>query len=398
MDQSVLDQLILGYGVLVDARRQVHAARLTCHSLYGAGPAQAHELAGVLADAWPEESGQLLLNPTSEGLLTAWLNQALPPHLVLEVPAFLVADQAGAARVMAAAERGNAMVLKGRPLAALSQPLLKAFRHAVVDLEDDRRLGPAPDALRPRHLPFVQGGVHTLVEANDSFRRGALAVQGWPLGDAPQGTSQRRDVPASVQAVMDLIQRVEREEPANRIEDALRANPALAFRLMRFINSPGFGLSVEVSSFQHAIMILGYRRLKRWLALLLASAVDDPDLKPLMFLAVRRGLFMEALAAPQGDDTLRGEAFICGVFSLLDRMMRQPFTQLLETLPVPERVAQALRDDEGPFARPLSLAKAVESELPMDIEAALGDLMITPGELSRAVLHTLTAARQLQSL
>jgi c-di-GMP-related signal transduction protein len=39
----------------------------------------------------------------------------------------------------------------------------------------------------------------------------------------------------------------------------LKNDPTLAFRLLRYINSPAFGLSVEISSFRHALMILGYR-------------------------------------------------------------------------------------------------------------------------------------------
>ena len=44
-------------------------------------------------------------------------------------------------------------------------------------------------------------------------------------------------------------------------------------RLLRYINSPAFGLRVEISSFSHAIMMLGYQRLKRWLAPLLDGTI-----------------------------------------------------------------------------------------------------------------------------
>ena len=75
----------------------------------------------------------------------------------------------------------------------------------------------------------------------------------------------------------------------------LKRDPTLAFRLMRYLNSPAFGLSVEINSFGHALMLLGYQRLKRWLALLLASASTDVNMKPVMYAAVRRGLLMEEL-------------------------------------------------------------------------------------------------------
>ncbi|TDM09251.1 MAG: hypothetical protein C4K60_08115 [Ideonella sp. MAG2] len=170
----------------------------------------------------------------------------------------------------------------------------------------------------------------------------------------------------------------------------------LAYRLMRFINSPAFGLSVEISSFQHALMVLGTKRLKRWLALLVTGAVDDPELKPLMFLSIRRGLLMEELVRQQDDESLRNEVFICGVFSLLDRMLGQPFERLLESLPVPGRVAEALAQASGPLWPWLELATAVEMESPYDIQAAAEGLMLAPSTVNRAVLSSLHAAWQMR--
>lgn len=396
MDHPVLDQLVLGYGALFNAARKPYAGRLTVHPLRGDAAGHSQGLLELLAQAWPSDNGPLAISPTSEPLLRALLDSDMPPHLMLELPAFLAGEPAWSQHIVNLAKRGRALVLKGRPLVTLSPELLASLRYAVVEQQEDRRINEPSSSNIPRQLPFVQSGMSTPAQAGDSFQRGALAVQGWPLGEVPDSPAKRRDVPTNVQSVMDLMQRLENDEPAHRIEDALRSNPALAFRLMRFINSPGVGLSVEVTSFQHALMLLGYSKLKRWLALLLASAVDDPNLKPLMFLAVRRGLLMEALAKAAGDDAQASEAFICGVFSLLDRMLDQPFEGLLASIPVPESVAQALLHETGPCARPLAVAVAVESELPLDIQQAADALMLSGAELNRAVLHTLNAARQLQ--
>ena len=49
-----------------------------------------------------------------------------------------------------------------------------------------------------------------------------------------------------------------------------------------------------------------------------------------MFASVRRGLLMEELARNTGGDAeMRNELFICGVFSLLDRLFQQPLAELL---------------------------------------------------------------------
>jgi len=164
---------------------------------------------------------------------------------------------------------------------------------------------------------------------------------------------------------------------------------------MRYINSPAFGLSVEISSFRHAIMILGYQRLKRWLALLLATASKDPNMKPVMFAAVRRGLLMEELARISGDDEMRNELFICGVFSLLDRMFRQPFSELLKTIPVPERVYQALADHTGPYEPYFQLVQAMEGTDLYEIKDAAGNLMMGFDDINLSLIKAMMTAAEL---
>ena len=194
---------------------------------------------------------------------------------------------------------------------------------------------------------------------------------------------------------MELLNGIEREEPVARLEAILKRDPTVAFRLLRYLNSPAFGLSAEISSFGHAIMMLGYGRLKRWLALLLASSSKGANARPLMHAAVRRGMIMEELVRANGDAEMRGEMFICGVFSLLDRLLQQPFSELLGSVPVPERVQQTLRGEGGLYEPYLDLVRAMEQESVVEIREATERLMLSAAEVNRALLAALLAARQL---
>jgi EAL and modified HD-GYP domain-containing signal transduction protein len=119
-------------------------------------------------------------------------------------------------------------------------------------------------------------------------------------------------------------------------------------------------------------------------------------MKPVMYAAVRRGLLMEELArSTGGDEEMRNEMFICGVFSLLDKMMQQPFSELLKTIPVPERVRQCLVDETGPFQPYFNVVNAVEQESLFDIRAAADALLMSVTEINRAELRALAAAAQL---
>jgi EAL and modified HD-GYP domain-containing signal transduction protein len=114
----------------------------------------------------------------------------------------------------------------------------------------------------------VQSGVRTQPELEAAFKRGAAAVVGWPIDDVVSAPKGRGGVPPDMSLIVELIDGVRRELPVDRLETLLRRDPTLAFRLMRDLNSPALGMSAEISSFRHALMLLGYHRLKRWLSLL----------------------------------------------------------------------------------------------------------------------------------
>jgi len=181
-----------------------------------------------------------------------------------------------------------------------------------------------------------------------------------------------------------------------RLEQTLKRDPSLAFKLLRYLNSAAFGLPVEVTSFRHAIMLLGYPRLKRWLALLLTTASKDHNMRPVMHAALRRGLLLEDLAKGMSDAELRDEMFICGLFSLLDHMLKQPFDKLLQSIPMPERVRQALVDKTGPYQPYLELIHAIESESVFDYRSAAEKLMLGAEEINHALLRALSKAAQLE--
>lgn len=381
MAALVFDDALLTARAVFGADRKPLAARLGIAPIHPAAPAPANLPARVAA-LWPADLGPLWLNPSSESWLVALLREPPPEPLHVEVPAFLAADAAAALH-----GQGARCVLAGPVRGALAPEVQAAFFMAIH----------ACGETGARSLPHVAMGCDCVGEANAALAAGARGVVGWPLGESPDGSARRKDIPTGVAVVMDLMQKVDREAPASELEDVLRRDPTLAYRLLRFINSPGFGLAVEVSSFQHALMLLGYARLKRWLALLLAGSVSDPDLQPLLFLAVLRGLYMEELARGQVDDAMRGELFICGVFSLLDRMLGQPFEHLLSSLPVPEGVHLALAGSSGPHRPWLEAAIAVEQGTAFDVRDAIDALMLSPGASNRALLHGLKAGWGMQA-
>ena len=395
-EHPVLAHVVLGYSPMIDRQRVVQAVRLTAFPLRPDAEADTAALLQALAEVWPPDSNrQVLLNLAGENMLRGAMSDALPPQLWLEVPAFMAADVQHQAALTSLHARGNTLFVKGRAGSELPPAVRACFKYSIIELADERRSGADASAVAPRTLGFVQSGVRSAAEVEDSFKRGAAAVLGWPIDEAV-GKGSGRAVAPDLKVIVELMNRVDRQESIDRLEAVLKNDPTLAFRLVRYINSAAFGLRVEISSFRHAIMMLGYQKLKRWLALLLASASSDPNMKPVMFAAVRRGLFMEELVRSSGDEQMGSEMFICGVFSLLDIMLGQPFEQLLKSIPVPQDVSGALVQGTGRYRTYLELVRAVEQESLFDIRNAAEALMLSAAEVNRALCRALIAAGQLE--
>jgi len=393
-DHPVFGQVALGYSPMVDRHRAITASRLTVFPSRPDTTPNVADLLAAVAEVWPADGGRVSLNVVSETALHELVQFQPAPNVMVEIPAFMACDAANSAALQAMHAAGSTLLIKGRPLSPLPREVLPCFAYSIIDLADERRDGAPPPGGSARTIPHIQSGVRTLADLEMAFQRGAIAVLGWPIDDV-MATSGKGGSRPELQFIVELINRVDREEPADRLEQVLKTDPTLAFRLMRYINSPAFGLSVEINSFRHAIMVLGYNRLKRWLALLLASASKDPNVKPVMYAAVRRGLLMEELGRATADADQRSEMFICGVFSLLDRLMGQPMGDLMRSIPVPDAVRAALVEEAGPYHSQLELVRAVEAESVYDIRAAAEATMLGLPDVNRAVLRALAGAKQL---
>ncbi|KQV89592.1 EAL and HDOD domain-containing protein [Pelomonas sp. Root1237] len=386
LDRAILPGVALGYAPVIDRQRNIAGTRLTLVPLRADARTDHAELLAALAATWPQ--GGAVISAQGEALLAALLAQPPAEPTQIEVPAFIAADAAHSDAIAALKAAGHRGLLKGLPNAPLPAAVGAAFRQVVLE----------PGQAAPAGVAVVHAGVRGADAIDASFKAGAEIVIGWPMDGPYEATAgaAKTEIAADLQVIMELISRVDEGEDVERLEQTLKRDPSLAFKLLRYMNSAAFGLPVEVSSFRHAIMLLGYARLKRWLALLLTTASKDHSMRPIMFGAVRRGLLMEEFAASIEDREQRDEMFICGLFSLLDHMLKAPFEKLLQSIPVPERVRQALVDDSGPFHPYLELVRAIESESVFDYRERADALMLGAGEINACVLRALHKATQLE--
>lgn len=201
--------------------------------------------------------------------------------------------------------------------------------------------------------------------------------------DKPQNTSSL--------PIMHLLSLIATDADTAEIEEVFKRDPKLAFELLRLVNSASFGLRKEITSFAQAIMILGQRQLQRWLQLLMFTQRKKGDDSPniLMQRAAERGRMMELLAVEGNEKADQEQAFMVGVFSMLDILMGMPLKELLKSISLPQAVEKALLEREGRLGTLLNLVCATENSGFTTVRRLLSDLDISPGTLSRSQLDAI---------
>ena len=162
-------------------------------------------------------------------------------------------------------------------------------------------------------------------------------------------------------AIIELINLVRKQASTAEIEEVFKRDATLSYNLLRFINSAGFGLSCEVTSFRHAVMLLGLKKLFRWAALLMTTSQAKGGSPAVGHAAIVRGRLMELLAAELLPQEECDNAFVVGIFSLLDTMVGLPLKQVLDTISLPQTVTDALLNGTGLLAPFLKLTLACEN-------------------------------------
>jgi EAL and modified HD-GYP domain-containing signal transduction protein len=343
---------------------------------------------------WPADLGPLLLDIGEFGIEEPLL-KATPNHQVhLEIPSAVTQTKQEHEWIAALHHQGFQLVLRGIPARELPDPLVEAFSYATIDVTQDRRIAKDftanPAALSKRRIDTIITGITTIDEMERCFASGAGAIAGWPTEDviSREPSSMKQ---SNFSTISRLIMLINQDADPRDMEKILASDPSLAFRLFRYLNSPTFGLRTEIQSFEHAMMMLGREPLKKWLALLLATATNEQCMKPLIYASVRRGFLLEKILSTDADPDTRESAFILGVFSMLDKLFGQPFEKLFEQVIVPDPVFDALVHNTGAVVPYLNLARAIESS-PAQVHVARENAFVSGTHCNNSLFDALHEA------
>jgi EAL and modified HD-GYP domain-containing signal transduction protein len=286
------------------------------------------------------------VNCTRELLVNGLVTLLPPDKTVLEI----LEDIAPDPDVLEACRRlcglGYKLALDDFLESNLNSPFLDLVTVVKVDIRANKRTAQARIAqeLGRRRLILLAEKVETRQEFEFLLGHGYRYFQGYffcrPI------ILETHDIPAVQLNQLRLLRAI--SDPSlnlKQLDEIIRLDVSLSYRLLRYLNSAAFGLH-RIRSVMHALVMLGESEIRKWVAVVIAGILGRDKTPELVRLAVVRAKFCESLAPRSRSESY----FLTGLFSLLDAMLDKPMSQVAVELPVPDECRIALLRGENLLA------------------------------------------------
>lgn len=369
IDQSAGTEVFVGRQPIFDRDRRVVAYEL----LYRTGvTAQAGVLDGdcatarVLVNAFLEIGLEELVGPHrafvnfTANMLGDGSVLALPPERVtIEVLEDAEVDAALVEAVRSLREKGYRIALDDFVWHERWEPLLELAEVVKVDVPSlsPPELARDVERLRGRGLTLLAEKVETQEQFEALRALGFDLFQGYFFA-RPNVVGSRR-LPANQLAVLRLLAALQDPEiDSLDVEPLISADAGLSYKLLRYMNSPFFGLSRPIDSIRRALAYFGVLPLKRWVSLLALSSVRSAT-PELLRAGLVRARLCELLAERSGAADPQ-PFFTTGLLSILDALLDRPMAEILAELPLAPATAAAILDHAGAQGAVLRCACAAE--------------------------------------
>jgi len=277
-------------------------------------------------------------------LITSQSATLLPrEQVVMEVMENIQPDDQVIAACRALKQQGYLIALDDFVFSENLKPLIDLADIIKVDFL-------ATPALVRKHLvqSYARRGIIMLaekVETHEQFHEalelGYKYFQGY-FFSKPEIVS-RSDVPAYKHHYLLLLQEINRPEPDFvKLEDVIKRESSLCYKLLRYLNSAAFAFSREITSIRHALSLIGVEEVRKWASLLVLAGLGEDKPSALVLGSIFRAKFCEDLAPAAGLANRAMDLFLMGLLSMMDAIVERPMSEILSELAISTDIKIAL--------------------------------------------------------
>lgn len=150
-----------------------------------------------------------------------------------------------------------------------------------------------------------------------------------------------RHIPANQASHLQLLKAVSAQEvDLAAVEDLIKHDASLCYRLLRYLNSPILGIASPVQSIRHGMTLLGERELIRWIRMATTLLMGEEKCSDLILSSLVRARFCELIGPKLG--ALKCDPFLIGMLSLMDAILEVPIGVVIDGLAFDSTTKDAL--------------------------------------------------------
>lgn len=170
-----------------------------------------------------------------------------------------------------------------------------------------------------------------------------------------------KDIPGSKLQYLNMLSQLQDQTTDyEKMAELVSHDVALAYKLLRYVNSAAFAVRVEVKSLQSAIALVGEEKLRQWISVMMLSYLAEDKPNELLRLSVQRARFCQGLSDLIAGAGSRASCYTLGMLSLLDVILERKMEQILDGLHLDQDLYDALVSGTGRLGVLLTLTKAYE--------------------------------------
>ena len=335
------------------------------------------------------------VNLASEMLLSDASRVLDPEQVVLEILENVVITPAVIAMCESLHARGYGLALDDFVPGSPAEALLPHAKFVKLDM-----LSLTPQMLTDTAARVRQQGVSVIaekVETADDYDRaktaGCSLFQGYYF--CRPTTFSANALSTSQVAQMRLMAALYKPAVSlTAIEDLLKHDTSLSYRVLRTVNSAGFGLRREVRSIREALLLVGLEQIRKWASIWVLAGMNRGPAE-LVTMTVLRGRSCELLGQSIWSPDSDGGYFLLGLCSLLDVLLGRPMAEVVRDLPLDQEIRAALLGQDNQPRRVLDAVVNFERGRWLEAEALVSALGLPGDTLASAYADALSWTRTL---
>jgi len=240
-----------------------------------------------------------------------------------------------------------------------------------------------------RNVKILVEKVETEREFEDCLLADCDFFQGYFFAKPDEVAAAKLD--SNIVSILEIVRSIDKELDVHELENKFKLQPQLSVNLIKYLNSAAFAKRQEITSIKHAITLLGYGHLRRWLLILAYANKSNTASRqsPLLTGAIYRATFFESIAKSVNMDRNTTEkAYLMGLVSNLNALYKISLEAMLAQISLDIEINNALLHKKGKLGEILELDRHLETDDIDKTEELMDNLGISMQILTNCMLRS----------